>query len=472
MRQEINRLDPFEVAVARMGQDWAVRRFSPVGEGLEVVRPLQRVEIDEFKIDLIALCVALRRRNFFSDEEWLALGFDGKKKRWWVSIAIDCASRCILAARLSRTPTTAGALATLEMAMTDKTEWSVAARTRSSWCQHGGIETVATDCGGPYLTDTYEAALEDLGIAILRTVAAKPDQRARIERLFRTVVTRLLPRLPGRTFSNVVERADHPAEERAALTIDDLTTVLIRWLVDVYHNTPHVGLGGKTPLEAWNELVERWGVLPPPDLRARRLAFGRRLTRKVQRWGIEVLGVTYSSEAVQRWRLHTRRRDVSIRWHPGDIGCIEVKFDGAWREVGAVVGAFHGRPAQEWVAAARQIRASIQGRAAVNEDIVLQAFADIDAIADAAMKRADILVHDWSPERIAALEDRLFIGLDVAPPPATAAPEPVSGSILGTLIPVGGVPTDPAPMTEGDADSDAAEDLDDDGSDDDWGIDQ
>lgn len=70
--------------------------------------------------------------------------------------------------------------------------------------------------------------------------------------------------------------------------------------------------------------------------------------------------------------------EVAVRWHPGDTGCIEVKFDGAWREVGSVVGAFHGRPAQERIAAARQIRASNQSRAPVNEEIVLQAFGDID----------------------------------------------------------------------------------------------
>ena len=455
VRQEINRLDPFEVAVARMGRDWAMRKFAPVGKGLDVTRPLERVEIDEFKIDLIALCIAMRRRGFFTDDEWLALGLDGKKKRWWLSIAIDCASRCVLAARMSRKPTTEGALATLEMAMIDKTEWSAAARTRSRWSQHGGIETVATDCGGPYLTDAFEAAAEDCGIALLRTVAAMPAQRGRNERFFRTLITKLLSVLPGRCFSNVVERDDHPSEERAALTIDDLTTVLIRWLVDVYHNTPHAGLAGKTPLEAWEELVERWGVLPPPDLRARRLAFGRRLTRKVERTGIQVLGVTYSSEALQRWRLHARKHDVPVRWHPDDIGCIEVKFDGAWREVGAVAEGFHGRTAQEWIAAARQIRASNQSRAAVNEEIVLQAFADIDAIAVAAMKRADILVHDWSAERLQSLEDRLFIGFEVAATPATAAPEPTSRTIFGALIPVGGAASDEVLHAEGDSESDA-----------------
>lgn len=246
-------------------------------------------------------------------------------------------------------------------------------------------------------------------------------------------------------------------ERRNALrrvTIDDLTKVLIRWIVDAYHNTPHAGLGGQTPLDAWDELVERWGVLPPPDLRARRLAFGRRLARKVQRTGIQVLGVTYSSEALQRWRLHSRKHDVAVRWHPGDLGAIEVKFDGAWREVPAVIDGFHGRTAQEWVAATRQIRASNQNRARVREDVVLQAFADIDSIAGAAARRADILVHDWSSDRISGLEDRLFIGFEIAPTPAMEAPEPIGPkALLGTVIPVGGDGADELPKAASSADA-------------------
>lgn len=474
VRAEINRLDRFEVDVARMGKDWVRRKLAPVGKGLEVTRPLERVEVDEFKIDLIALCIAMRRRDFFTDEEWSALGLDGERKRWWLSVAIDCASRCVLAARLSRKPTTEGALATLEMAILDKSAWSDAAGTRSRWIQHGSPETLVTDCGGPYLTDAFEAAAQDLGVTVLRTVAGKPDQRGRIERFFRTLILKLLPKLPGRTFASVVEREGHPSKERAALTIDDLTRVLVLWLVDVYHNSPHAGLGGQTPLDAWDELVERWGVLPPPDLRARRLAFGRRLSRKVQRTGIQVLGVTYSSEALQRWRLHSRKHDVSVRWHPGDLGAIEVKFDGAWREVPAVIDGFHGRTAQEWVAATRQIRASNQNRARVREDVVLQAFADIDSIAGAAASRADILVHDWSSDRISGLEDRLFIGFEIAPTPAMEAPEPIGPkALLGTVIPVGGDGADEVSVLEDElpkAASSADADIDDEDSDDDWGI--
>jgi putative transposase len=167
-----------------------------------------------------------------------------------------------------------------------------------------------------------------------------------------------------------------------------------------------------------------------------------------------------------------------VRWHARDIGSIEVRFGGAWREVGAVFEGFQGRTAQDWIAAARQIRASNQQIARIREDTVLKALADIDAIADAARKRADLLVNEWSPERIEALEDRLFGGFTVAPTPATEAAEPSKPrTLLGTVIPVGGDAAGQVSAPEDEVQPDASsadgeEDLDDDDFDDDWGIDR
>ncbi|SFY45898.1 putative transposase, partial [Paracoccus pantotrophus] len=54
VRRAIHMLDPFEVAVARDGVEEARKQFMPVGEGLRLTRPLERVEIDENTIDIIS----------------------------------------------------------------------------------------------------------------------------------------------------------------------------------------------------------------------------------------------------------------------------------------------------------------------------------------------------------------------------------------------------------------------------------
>lgn len=82
--------------------------------------------------------------------------------------------------------------------------------------------------------------------------------------MFGTFATKLIPRLSGRTFSNTVERGDYDSVARAALNPEEFCSVLVRYIVDVYHRSPHSGLDGETPLDCWNRLVEKFGVQPPP----------------------------------------------------------------------------------------------------------------------------------------------------------------------------------------------------------------
>jgi putative transposase len=315
------------------------------------------------------------------------------------------------------------------MAMYDKGKWADAVGAATPWSMRGTPELVVTDAGAGYRSVQFRAAAEDQGISVVRAVAGEPRLRGRIERMFRTIGSTLIARLSGRTFSNVIERADHPSADRAALTIDDLTQALIRWTVDIYHNTPHAGLGGMTPIEAWSKGVARWGITPEPDMSMRRLAFGARLRRELQAGGITVLGVRYHSEELHRWSLRTRQRTVPVRWHAADLGAIEAEFDGRWREVAAVFDAFRGRTAEYWTAATRRLRADAVARQAVTEPVVRSAFAEIDAINAAAMRRANILTPDWSPDRIAAMEERLFIGLTLAETEqrSPAAPDGIPG---------------------------------------------
>ena len=80
---------------------------------------------------------------------------------------------------------------------------------------------------------------------------AQPELKGAIERVFGTLSRDLFHALPGTVFCNVDDRGDYPSEQRAALTLQTFTHVLVRWIVDVYHCTPHRGLAGRTPLEVW-----------------------------------------------------------------------------------------------------------------------------------------------------------------------------------------------------------------------------
>ncbi|QCO57856.1 hypothetical protein EOK75_19590 (plasmid) [Pseudorhodobacter turbinis] len=118
----------------------------------------------------------------------------------------------------------------------------------------GGI--TVTDNGPAFKSEAFTNCCLDLRVATLRTHAGVPGMRGTGERIFGTLSTDLMPRLVGRTFSNSIERGDYKSEKRACLNAEDVAFVLVRWVVDIYHNSPHEGLGGRTPLEQWDADME------------------------------------------------------------------------------------------------------------------------------------------------------------------------------------------------------------------------
>lgn len=424
IRQEINRLDPFHTYIARMGLEAARKKFAPVGKGMQVTRPLERVEIDEWTIDLVSFLAQAGILDHLTEEEKEKLGLNKKKIRWFLTVAICAATRCIVAMRLSRTPTRNSAVQTLEMVIQDKGVWADTFGAISPWHMSGVPELVVTDNGSAFISVAMRTAMQDLGIRAERCPTGFPEMRARIERLFGTMSTSLMPLLSGRTFSDVVTKGDAAAGDNAALTPEELSEALVRWVVDVYHNRPHEGLGGETPLSCWNRLAGTYGVQPPPDMRRRRLVFGTQIARTVTKKGIRVFGVQYHSEPLARWFVHTDQHEVDVRWHREDIGVIEVNIEGEWIEVPSVLEEVRGVHAEVWHGAVWALRASYREDAAVSRPIVLQAIRDIEAMNGNAMKRQGLIVQDWSKENLQKMEERLMIGFHVDDSEELQLPEP------------------------------------------------
>ncbi len=413
VRQAILALDHYECVVARKGLEYARRKFGPIGIGLTLTRPLQHVELDTWKIDLISLLAHAGILQWLDDETKKHLGLTGDKKRWWLTVAMCATTRCILAMRLSRAPSGQATIQTLDMMMQDKGVWSDAVGSLSSWHMRGHTPFVYTDCGSEYVSYDVRVAAEDLGISLEHAPGGLPEMRGRIERFFKTMSTHLMPRLTGRTFGNIVERGDYDSKGRAALTVDDLCAVLTRWVVDIYHRTPNQGLDGETPAACWDRLTEEYGVAPAADLRRRRMAFGTRLQRVVGEGGVTILGVRYHSEALARKMLRRRKHDVNIRWYSEDLGAIAVEVDGEWLEVPSVFRRFDRVRAQSYLAARRALQARFKHEAALQESVVFKAIDDIEAINGNAMRRVGLVVDAFSPERLQQEEDKLFIGFEI-----------------------------------------------------------
>lgn len=444
VRQAIRKLNPFDMTLTRHGRQAANRQFAPVGMGLQVERPMQRVEFDEWEVDAITLMAEGGLYHHLTDEEKKKIGLDKKKARWWVTVAICCATRCIVGLIISRTPNSQSALRVIEMMMRDKGVWADACGGLTPWNQFGWPSTIVTDCASYNISSLIQARTSDLGITLEYCPAGDPHLKGRIERVFGTFATQLMPRLSGRTFSNSVKRGDYDSEKRAVLNPEEFCSVLVRYIVDVYHRTPHSGLDGETPLDCWNRLVEKFGVQPPPDLGRRRLIFGQERERTVTRQGIANLGVRYHSEVLARFMTKAHERKVPIRWYPEDIGAIWAELDGRWYEIPAVFDRYQGVSAQEWLDAAAEIRAQNAKNAEVNLAVVRQALDYIEKTNGDAMNRVGLIIQDWSEQRMEYEEDRLFIGWKTS---ETEAQSPYDGqrSAWGTSLPTSGsAPSGPA----------------------------
>src|SRR3990167_9118597 len=385
VRRSIRRLDPFVVLAAREGADVARKKFRPVMNGLELTRPLERIEIDEWTVDLMTLFETVGLAELMNKEELIAAGLTKAKGRWKLSIAICATTRVIVGMALSRSANADTALQTLQMILVNKGKWADGVGALTAWDMFGTPELIVTDCGSAYRSEQFRNACGDLGITLLHATAGVPESRGRGERIFETVGDGLMSRLSGRTFSDVVTKGDADPEERAALTLEDLAFALVRWVVDIYHNTTHSGLGGETPLECW-----------------------RRLTRSLNKEGVTVLGVRYHSRKLAEWMLRRDSCKVEVRWHPKDIGAVQVLLGKDWHTVPSVADGLDGVSAQVWLAANREAQVRKPDAKKRNLPTILAAVQAIRERNAAAMQAADLLVETWDDARIEREERRLF----------------------------------------------------------------
>jgi putative transposase len=238
IRNAIRALDPFAVSLGRNGADKTRNAVAPVGTGIEVHRPLQRVEIDEWRADVVSIMAEAGVLHRLTEEEKQALGLDGERAGWTVTVAICVRTRCIVGMVISRKPNTKSALRVIEMIMRDKGVWSDAVDALTSWNQYGWPSVIVTDCAKYNISHEVRVRAKDAGVTVLHTPAAAPRMKPYIERAFRTMAVNLMPRLRGRTFSNVIEKGDHEPEKGAVLNAEDFCAAMVRWIVDIFHRSP------------------------------------------------------------------------------------------------------------------------------------------------------------------------------------------------------------------------------------------
>jgi putative transposase len=278
---------------------------------VKVTRILERIELDHTPCDVMVICKLTR----------LILG------RPWITLAIDRFSRMVVGFYISfHAPSQTSVLYAMRMMIMPKDE--ILARfpdVKSPWPARGLPGTIVTDNGMELHGNTVESVCLEMGINLHYCGVAYPEMKGAIERAIGTVNRGLIHSLPGTTFSNVKQRRDYDSESHAAIDIEVLTHVLVKWIVDQYHNQPHKGLKGQTPLQVWQE-SERTTVIELP-------AFPRQLetivgiddTRTLFHYGLEYDHLYYNSPLLQTLR-HKKEgtRKLQLRAFEHDVSYIAV----------------------------------------------------------------------------------------------------------------------------------------------------
>jgi putative transposase len=160
VRRAINNLDQFHCTLVRDGLEEAQKQFRPVGRGLELTRPLQRVEMDAWTVDLMTIMATSGLMSFLSEEDKARLGLDKGKGRWLLTVAICATTRCIVGMRLvahghdrkrGRDP---------RNVTRDKGVWADAVGALSAWHQRGTPELLVMDCAKSFISYDLRLAVK------------------------------------------------------------------------------------------------------------------------------------------------------------------------------------------------------------------------------------------------------------------------------------------------------------------------
>lgn len=378
IERRIKDLDKFEVLAARKGVAAAKNKLGAHGGGLKLAVPLNRIEMDEWEIDLLAL---LKKSGFDISQDSVR---DIETGRYWVCVALDTASRSIVGLKLSNSPTAEDAKAVLWMAMRDKTELARQLGCETAWKQHGHICHVAVDNGPAFVNAEFKAALSDLCIDYSVLPAGIPKLRGHVERVFLSLITLLMPFLTGRSFSNPKERGDYPSQKYAVHTAESIIELLVRFTVDVYHNRGHRGLEYATPNIVWDRLVKEFGWSPPMSNHTLRHILGVAFSRDTGRHGVLVNGVNYHSERLAKHFQKFGKQHADVRIDPEDMGHISVWLENStesgWSTLRAQIDGLEGVSFAAWERSVFELRQNNRSAASLTQGVVDRAIKRIKEI--------------------------------------------------------------------------------------------
>ena len=314
----IKTLPQYDVAVARHGKFIADSKFNPISAHTPTERVLERVEIDHTPLDLILL----------DDELDVPLG------RPCLTVLIDSYSHCITGFYIGfEGPSFNSVRKALLNAIKPKTyvhkKYPII---KHDWPCSGKPETLVVDNGAEFWSQSLELVCQELGINVQYNPVRKPWLKPIVERLFGNINKGLLTNIPGKTFSNILEKEEYNPSKDAIMHFSTFIEHFHQWVIDLYHQNSDTRKR-YIPALLWEK---GYGYLPPAqiaeeDLNRLEVIIGLSSKRYLRRGGIHIYNLRYDSEELSLFRKNNeygkQSLNVIVKTNPDDISSIYVFLD-------------------------------------------------------------------------------------------------------------------------------------------------
>lgn len=315
--KRIKALPPYSLAVARHGKFIADQWFAYCAAHKPPTRILERVEIDHSPLDLILL----------DDELLIPIG------RPYLTLLIDVFSGCILGFHLSyKCPSYVSAAKAISHAIKPKSLENINIQLQNDWPCYGKIENLVVDNGAEFWSDSLDHTCRENGINIQYNPVRKPWLKPFIERTFGKINQSLLAELPGKTFSNILEKEEYKPAKDAVMRFSTFVEEFHRWIIDIY-NQDSDSREKRIPIKKWQTGFDLYPPIKMNDEEEERFSVLMYISdkRTLTRNGIKFEDLMYDSTALSEYRKHYPQTKETIKKiikiDPDDISKIYVYLE-------------------------------------------------------------------------------------------------------------------------------------------------
>lgn len=323
IRRAIGKRSSIDRAIRILGPEEGKKSFRVVAAGPVEARALALGETDDCH---------LSKYFVVDDENWFPLGYPH------FTAIIDVATRSILGFEIGFMPPSSDSVGRcLKHAILPKDLSWVGHHPdgtpiiKNRYPMYGTLSQLKCDQGAGFISQHTRDNAYRCGTALTVLPPATPAMKGHIERFFGTLKRgafgKSIGLLPKALVDGLSKSGKSGRKDPIVMTLHELRLLLTFWIVEVYHQTPHSGIG-MTPHEAW-ELKTAEKFVPPPRPRQEiDLLIGQyEPSRTINANGIRLFGLEYNSDALGALRQSSAgidgiMRGVEIKYDPSDISVI------------------------------------------------------------------------------------------------------------------------------------------------------